>query len=78
MADAMRRVVKCRGAKRRGVKHTSFPEVYRENEGGRARRDMNRCSTREVIVMVGPPFGVPQPACDGIINESGPQKDEDK
>jgi len=73
MAYAVRRV-----AKRRGAKSMSFSEVDRDDEGGRARRDMNRCSTREVIVMVGPPFGVPCPACDGVINESGPQKDEDK
>lgn len=73
MADAVRRVVKGPGAK-----FTSFSEVDRDDEGGCARRDMNRCSTREVIVMVGPPFGVPGPACDGVINESGPQKDEDK
>ena len=53
-----------------GARFILFFEVDKDDEGGRARRDMNRCSTCKVIVMVGPPFGVPHPACDGIINET--------
>jgi len=58
----------------------SFSEVDGDSEGGRARRDVDRCSTGEVVTSVDerPTFGVPRPACNGVINESGPYKDEEK
>ena len=41
---------------------------------------MDRRSTSEVITSVDerPAVGVPSPTCNGVINESGPCKDEEK
>jgi hypothetical protein len=58
----------------------SLSEVDRDGEGGGARRDVDGRSTSEVVTSVEerPAFRVPSPACDGVINESGPHKDKEK
>jgi len=58
----------------------SFSEVDRDSEGGCTGRDVDRSSTSEIVTSVDerPAFGVPSPACNGVINESGPCKDKEK
>ena len=66
--------------KRLSAISTSLSEVDRDCEGGRARRDVDRRSTSEVVTSVDerPAVRVPRPACDGVINEGGPSKYEEK
>jgi hypothetical protein len=67
-------------SERLGAISSSFSEENRDSEGRRARRDVDRRSTSEVVTsMMGrPTVGIPSPACNGVINESGPCKYEYK
>jgi hypothetical protein len=59
---------------------TSLSQVDRDGKGGRARRDVDRRSTGEVVTSVDerPAIGVPCPTRNGVINESRPCKDEEQ
>lgn len=57
-----------------------FPlaEVDRDGESGGTRGDMDGCATCEIEPAgdEDPPFGVPGPACDGVVDDRRPDEDE--
>lgn len=57
-----------------------FAEVDGDREGSGSRGDMHGGTAGEVEPAEdeGPAVGVPCPACDGVVDECGPEEDEDK
>ena len=67
-------------SERLGAISASFSKEDRDSESRRARGDVDRRSTSEVVTSMDgrPTVGIPSPACNGVINESGPRKHEYK
>lgn len=58
---------------------TSLAQHHGISQGGASRGDMHRGTASEVksTHLVRPSIGVPGPAGDGVIDDSGPHEDED-
>ena len=66
-------------SQRFGSVTAALAEVHGDGECSCTRADMHGCSTCEIKSTKdgGPAMGVPGPTCNGIVNDCGPNKNED-